>query len=944
MFDKPMHEHSFTRLFLTATGSKPYGYQRSLACGHQNNLGIPCASRLIDIPTGLGKTAAATLAWAWNRLCHPDPAHRAGWPRRLVYCLPMRSLVEQTRDEIRGWLSNLAESGILPALPPPVIVLMGGEEIDASAKDWDIHPDSDAIIIGTQDMLFSRALNRGYGMARSRWPMHFALLNNDCLWVLDEVQLMGAGLAASTQLEGFRKDPTLGAYNSHSWWMSATIRPGWLKTVDMPAELLATRPLGLSDDERETHPVSALRTAPKDLIFSNRRSGKDGIEEVAKYIADNRNSGGTNLVVVNTVKRAQSLHQEISKLLPKDAVPAILLHSRFRPQDRLKVLDAVRKAPPGALIISTQVIEAGVNLSCHSLFTEIAPWSSMVQRFGRCNRWLRPDGSPHFSDAAIHWFDLDSAKESAPYSDAQIDAARVILKGLTSASIAELENIRSPDTDQPEFRHVLRRKDLLELFDTTPDLAGADLDIDRFIRDADHSQVQVFWRAWEGHSPNGKDATDEPQGPPSRDELCTTGIGDLEHFIKKAGAWRWNPLENRWSESRARELIPGQIYLLHASQGGYQGVENQLHPLGWTGDPKSNVQPVDAAMKTPERYDGDPDSVIESAWESIADHSTRVCNALTGLLSKSQPMVVALARQIANPTATLEAAARWHDWGKAHPAFQAKLDPSMPPPDGLAGVVAKAPHSAWSRGRPSGRIAPDGPRRRHFRHELASAIGVLNPASDFPIQEAVARNLAAYLIAAHHGKVRLSIRSLPDEWIPPRHPVYPDGRRFARGVWEGDAIPTTDLGGGVTARETTVSLEPMELGLCECPPYEGQPSWTERALNLRDTFGPFLLAYLETLLRAADAQASGGAVVGAVLHPAGIMRNSLVVGEGDGHYRAMTLTPDQELLVAATVEEGLRIQNRFRPEPLYKRTGHGHFESKSVEEIASAKKQEEEQK
>jgi CRISPR-associated endonuclease/helicase Cas3 len=851
-----MPDHSFKYYFRIATGSEPYDYQRSLACGCHGEWGIPCGSQMIDIPTGLGKTAAATLAWTWNRLGHPDPHHRASWPRRLVYCLPMRTLVEQTRDEIRGWLANLAASGLLPVPAPQVIVLMGGEEIDASAKDWDVHPDADAIIIGTQDMLLSRALNRGYGMARSRWPMHFALLNNDCLWVMDEVQLMGPGLAATTQLEGFRKDPALGSHNCHSWWMSATIRADWLRTVDLPASLLASEPIRLSKNEKESPPVRALHTAPKKLIFSNHKSGKDGIKEVAKYIASHRNSDGSNLVVVNTVKRAQSLHQEITRLLRKDAVPAILLHSRFRPQDRLKVLDAVRKAPPGAIIVSTQVIEAGVNLSCHSLFTELAPWSSMVQRFGRCNRWLRPDGSPHFSDAAIHWFDLDSDKESAPYSDEQLDAARAILNRLTSASIADLENIRSPETDRPEFRHVLRRKDLLELFDTTPDLAGADLDIDRFIRDADNSQVQVFWRDWEGNSPNGQDPTTEPQGPPSRDELCTTGIGDLADFIKKASAWRWNPLENKWSRSNARELIPGQIYLLHTSQGGYQGGENQPHPLGWTGDPKSKVQPVDAARKTPERYDGDPDSEFESAWESIAEHSTKVCKALTDLLLQSQPIVAALARQITNPTATLEAAARWHDWGKAHAAFQAKLDPSMPPPDGLCGFVAKAPRQAWSQARLPFRPAPDDLRRRHFRHELASAIGVLDPVSDFPIQEAIARNLAAYLIASHHGKVRLSIRSLPDEWIPPRHPAYPDGRRFARGVWEGDAMPTTDLGGGTTVSETTLSLELMELGLCECPPFEGQPSWTERALNLRDTFGPFLLAYLETLLRAADAQAS----------------------------------------------------------------------------------------
>lgn len=47
---------------------------------------------------------------------------------------------------------------------------MGGEETDL---DWDVWPEKPAILIGTQDMLLSRALNRGYGMNRYRWPMHF---------------------------------------------------------------------------------------------------------------------------------------------------------------------------------------------------------------------------------------------------------------------------------------------------------------------------------------------------------------------------------------------------------------------------------------------------------------------------------------------------------------------------------------------------------------------------------------------------------------------------------------------------------------------------------------------------------------------------------------------------------------------------------------------------
>jgi len=111
------------------------------------------------------------------------------------------------------------------------------------------------------------------------------------------------------------------------------------------------------------------------------------------------------------------------------------------------------------------------------------------------------------------------------------------------------------------------------------------------------------------------------------------------------------------------------------------------------------------------------------------------------------------------------------------------------------------------------------------------------------------RDFVAYLVAAHHGKVRLSIRSLPNEFQPSEAL-----RRFARGLWDGDVLPATDLG-GVVAPEVLLSLEPMELGQCELPPFVGQPSWAERTLRLRDQLGPFRLAFLEALLRAADIRA-----------------------------------------------------------------------------------------
>ena len=192
-----MKYHGFFNVAYGKSGDPTFGPYH-----YQHRLAAEAWPDLLDVPTGMGKTAAVTLAWLYKRGWRQGARHGEidpDTPCRLVYCLPMRVLVEQTVDNINGWLQALDLYGKPGEGKISVNVLMGGEE-DVSKADWASYPEEDAILVGTQDMLLSRALMRGYGMSRYQRPVHFALLHNDALWVFDEVQLMGAGLATSAQL------------------------------------------------------------------------------------------------------------------------------------------------------------------------------------------------------------------------------------------------------------------------------------------------------------------------------------------------------------------------------------------------------------------------------------------------------------------------------------------------------------------------------------------------------------------------------------------------------------------------------------------------------------------------------------------------------------------------------------------------------------------------
>jgi len=918
-------KESFTEFFKRATaGFTPYEWQTLIATE-----GLP---DVLTVPTGLGKTEVV-LAWAWRLLVDGQPE-----PRHLVYCLPMRSLVTQTVKRLKDYFDRLKQT--CPFFDVKVYQLMGG----AIDDEWASQPDKPWVLVGTQDQLLSRALNRGYAMRRFDWPVHFGLLNNDCRWLIDEVQLMGPGLWTTAQLDWMRQKRFLPLKPCLTTWMSATVGTAFLETEDRecaginePSQKQVTFEnklnAALNNDNRLNWWKQAKRPlewwtpgASKPQTGSGKKQSpaKSATpatvtpENIATFVMANHVAGKLTLVICNTVELAQDVFRVFRKLGVEHTV---LLTSRFRGEDRsqheqrLMEFDAKRKTgnlppnDPGLICVSTQVIEAGIDISAHRLFTELAPWPSMLQRLGRLNRkgddqeargwvWETPEkGGNNERIGPYEAADIKRAKEL-------VDAfAPLSQEKAFSEAIEELNKTKKNEVTEalkPKLSPLPRALDVHRLFSTEPDVHGGFTDISAFVRGTDPDpDVTVFWRDWSGEHPPSGDDLDGPLLKPAK-EGCPVSFIRVQEFLKtsQGQAWLWNDETGCWEPISPESIRPGMLLMLKRDVGGYDETE------GWTGNTSNVLANVPRAGRIATL--GDDTRTEAGYWSKLTDHledakreAEELCNAicLQGDLRK----------------AVVEAAAL-HDLGKAHPQWQNRL----PTRAGIPGkLLAKCPRvvaadvagdasavrSEFAKLRPKAYALPDEqcrrgreevlrlrwaidnmlsedelkqlrsvsgvrwvghlPFRPGLRHEVASALAMWwkyrnSEPKPYPA-------LAVYLAAAHHGKVRTVMRSTTEEGddvfgirsepgslvIECEHwlldfSVTKDG---AEGRWEGEE-----------GKEEFVMTGPGWTGLVTdlLGPWRPEEKSDAGAVPQDEprNLGPFALAYLEALVRIADWRAS----------------------------------------------------------------------------------------
>ena len=800
---------AFDEFFRTATGHVPHGYQARIARD-----GLPA---VVKAPTGTGKTGVI-LAWLWRRL---SEEHRDATPRRLVYALPQRSLVDQVAGEARTWLANLGLTGHVA-----LHVVMGGRGETQGEWREDMH--LPAIIVGTVDSLVSKALNRGYGIGRAIFPIDFALVTNGAHWIIDEIQLCPESTTTLRQLGGFAA--TWGTAEPFGLTcMSAMVPPGLLETVDNSVIDTAVR---IHPGERVGELKVRLEAA---RTVKRLDAGPGDYTEIAAAVRGRHRAGTLTLVVLNTVDAARQVYRQ----LRGGPYQCTLLHSRFRGLERVPLMAAVAGHPENRILVATQVVEAGVDLDAAVLITEAAPWPSLVQRAGRCNR-----AGLLNADAELLW--LPPAK-AQPYEQLDIDATCAQLAALEGRAVTG-EDLLACDIRVTQTRvAVVRRGDFAGLFDTAPDLSGNDVDIAAYVRDAEDLDAEVAWATW---TPGDGGAPEPEIKAPPAEYRCRVSLGDVARLATKdRSVWRFDQLAGKWTKVTAQPQSrprPGEVLLVSAADGGYDPETGfdlrapgpvpdsaQLRTPAELADIAAAAELAEVVAGAEDAYAADTASLAARKWQSLDEHSQQVRDQAAALLSVLAPAVPPDAGQSAVIAGYL------HDAGKAHEIWQ----------DALCALAAEEEQDEITAGRPWAKSGGNGGALRFaggvaFRHELASLLLIDGPLHDL-LAAAPDPDLARYLVLAHHGKLRVRVRDPGDLAV-----LAPGEASETKilGLQQG-ATSTIPAMLGRPATTLTVDLGQFRLG--------GERSWTRTILGLRDRYGPFVLAYLETLVRVADWRASG---------------------------------------------------------------------------------------
>lgn len=348
---------SFEGIFEEITGFRPYNFQNEMInkfCSGKNII--------LQAPTGSGKTWASIIPFII--------ANKEGitFPKKLIYSLPLRTLANSLHDTVSK-NKFIKENSIK-------VALQTGENPDDRFFESDI-------IFTTIDQTLSSILGFPYALPQKLANVNAGAVISSYL-IFDEFHLLDPERSLTTTANLLKKLRDIAPFCLMTATLSKSILESLAKHLD--AEIVE-----VGKDE-----IKTLKNYGNKKIISI-----DSNFITAEKIIQHHNN--RSIVITNTVGGCQEIYHDLMREKYLKDAEIICIHSRFFQRDRQGKENRIKElfgedSNANAILISTQVIEVGIDISCEVMHTEISPINSLLQRVGRCARFGNESGEIYIYD------------------------------------------------------------------------------------------------------------------------------------------------------------------------------------------------------------------------------------------------------------------------------------------------------------------------------------------------------------------------------------------------------------------------------------------------------------------------------------------------------------------------------------------------------------------
>jgi CRISPR-associated endonuclease/helicase Cas3 len=326
----------------------------------------------INVPTGTGKTLTALAAALKLR-------EKVGQSYRLIYTLPFTSIIDQNFAVFSNVFSKAnikVDSSLLIKhhyLTPKSYVKENYEDEEYDISKHLIESWNSEIIVTTFVQLLHSIFSN-----QNRSLLKFYNISNSII-LLDEVQNI-----------------------PHKYWKLVKVM---LKLIGNKLDcyfifITATMPLIYSEEKGE---IEELATNKEnyfeffdriDLDLSEFRQEKT-LSEFKNFITSDleKYNDKNCLIILNTIKTSIELYKHVNKLVEDEVIEAEVLYlsTNIVPNAREKRIEQIGDSNERQIIVSTQMVEAGVDIDLDRVYRDFAPLDSINQTCGRCNRNFNPN-------------------------------------------------------------------------------------------------------------------------------------------------------------------------------------------------------------------------------------------------------------------------------------------------------------------------------------------------------------------------------------------------------------------------------------------------------------------------------------------------------------------------------------------------------------------------